>query len=286
MHACNKNDKIQVVIYMKDKYLIVLDLDGTLLQGFDQYDLETFAYLKQLAKQHTVVLATGRPYRSSKYYYDLLELTTPIINYNGSLVHHPSDSKFKKQMHTVNKHDICNFLNELDSIFVNAFCEIEDSVYLFEDTKEMIPYLHLEGGTLTIGPFLTTLPSDPHGAILVTKEDSEEALLELSKKYSENSFHLRIWHNDDLVISEVYSLHVNKATGIKTIQEALQIQDQKVIAIGDGHNDIEMIQYADIGVAMANGHEELLEVANYITSSLEEQGVMRFLKQFFKSKGQ
>lgn len=269
---------------MKEKYLIVLDLDGTLLKGFDQYDEETFQYLKQLATEHTVVLATGRPYRSSKYYYDLLQLTTPIINYNGSLVHHPSDPTFEKQLHTVNKEAICSFLGELDSIFVNAFCEIEDDVYLFEDTQEMIPYLHLEGGTLTIGPFKDTLPTDPHGAILVTKQDSEEVLLALSEKHKATSFHLRIWHNEDLVISEVYSLNVNKATGIQAIQEALNIKDQKVIAIGDGHNDIEMISYADIGVAMANGHPELLEVADYITSRQEDQGVLHFLKNFFSLK--
>lgn len=272
---------IQVVIDMKEKYLIVLDLDGTLLKGFDQYDPDTFTYLKNLAKVHTIVLATGRPYRSSKYYYDLLELKTPIINYNGSLVHQPNNPHFQKQLHTVNKDAICAFMNDLDAIFVNAFCEIEDNVYLWENTDEMIPYLHLEGGTLTIGPFSQTLPSDPHGAILVTKQDSEEALLAISEKYKSNSFNLRIWHNDDLVISEVYSLNVNKATGIKTIQEALQIQDQKVIAIGDGHNDIEMIEYADIGVAMANGHEELLAVAKHTTTSQEEHGVMHFLTQFF-----
>ncbi len=86
---------------MKKGYLIAIDLDGTLIQGFDNYDKLSFDLLKKLAKDNTIVIATGRPFRSSKYYYDILGLNTPIINYNGALVHHPSDTNFEKNMITV-----------------------------------------------------------------------------------------------------------------------------------------------------------------------------------------
>ena len=63
----------------KHGYLIAIDLDGTLIQGFDNYNPECFALLKEIAKTNYVIIATGRPFRSSKYFYDLLELKTPII---------------------------------------------------------------------------------------------------------------------------------------------------------------------------------------------------------------
>ena len=97
---------------MKNGYLITIDLDGTLIQGFDNYDKQSFELLKELSKNNYIVIATGRPYRSSKYYYDLLNLNTPIINYNGALVHHPKDKNFSKIMITVPKEIIIKVLND------------------------------------------------------------------------------------------------------------------------------------------------------------------------------
>ena len=56
---------------------------------------------------------------------------------------------------------------------------------------------------------------------------------------------------------------------------------KKTIAIGDGHNDLDMIAYAGIGVAMRNAHPELLKIADIVTESLDEHGVHAFLKRFF-----
>ena len=266
---------------MKEQYLIIIDLDGTLLQGFDHYDAETFAYLKTLTHQHKLVIATGRPYRSSKYYYDKLGLDTPIINYNGSLVHHPHDADFPKQLHTVSKEAVMNFITDLGDAFVNAFCEIEDDIYLYEESEEMEPYLHLEGGALFVGDFDEILPSDPHGAILVSTPNSDNILTELVEKHYKDELKVRIWHNDDLVISELYPIHASKATGIQTVQSYLNIPHERTIAIGDGHNDLEMIAYVKYGVAMANSHPELLDIAKIHTDSVANKGVMTFLKKFF-----
>ena len=109
---------------MKKGYLIAIDLDGTLIQGFDNYDKLSFELLKEIAKENYVVIATGRPLRSSKYYYELLNLNTPIINYNGALVQHPLDKNFKKSMITVNKDDVIKILSDNKHLIDNIFCEI------------------------------------------------------------------------------------------------------------------------------------------------------------------
>ena len=77
-------------------YLIAIDLDGTLVQNFDDYDKKSFEILKEVAKNNYIVISTGRPFRSSQPYYDLLDLKTPIANYNGAWVHNPNDIKFEK----------------------------------------------------------------------------------------------------------------------------------------------------------------------------------------------
>ena len=59
---------------------------------------------------------------------------------------------------------------------------------------------------------------------------------------------------------------------------------EKTIAIGDGHNDIELFENVNISVAMANSHKDLLKNAKYITKSVSEHGVYYFLKDFFEIK--
>ena len=117
---------------MKKGYLIAVDLDGTVITGFDNYDKKSFALLKELANEHKVVIATGRPYRSSKYYYDLLGLNTPLINYNGSLVHNPHDALFPKYMITIPKESLYDIIEQNRDILINLFCEIEDDIYLWK----------------------------------------------------------------------------------------------------------------------------------------------------------
>jgi HAD superfamily hydrolase (TIGR01484 family) len=79
------------------KYLISLDLDGTLLYEWETISKPTLNYIEFLKKQgHQFVIATGRPYRSSVEFHSLLSLDTPLINYNGGLVTSKKDPNFKE----------------------------------------------------------------------------------------------------------------------------------------------------------------------------------------------
>ena len=64
--------------------------------------------------------------------------------------------------------------------------------------------------------------------------------------------------------------------------EYYNIPKERCIAIGDGHNDIGLIEVAGIGVAMGNAHPELKKVAKYHTDDCKNQGVLKFLKEYFK----
>ena len=80
-----------------DKHLIIIDLDGTLMLNFAEYEVSAVEYLKKLNQQgHKILIATGRPFRSSHFVYKEIGLNTPIINYNGALVENPTDSNFPK----------------------------------------------------------------------------------------------------------------------------------------------------------------------------------------------
>ena len=79
-----------------EKYLICLDLDGTLLTDDKTISPYTKKVLNELkTKGHEIMISTGRPYRASQPYYTELGMTTPVVNFNGAFVHHPHDFNFK-----------------------------------------------------------------------------------------------------------------------------------------------------------------------------------------------
>lgn len=267
---------------MKKDYLIAVDLDNTLVYEFDKYDKLSFEYLKELSKTNYVVIATGRPYRSSKYYYDLLELDTPIINYNGALVHHPTNKTFENSQITVDKEVIFNLIEDNFDIIHNVFCEVGDDIYLLKDSHEVIPYLHQEGGNLTIGNLKDTMKDDPNGAIIMTKSGTEMILEAYIKNKYRGTINIRFWNVESIAIAEIYSPLTSKGNALNKVSKYYNVPREKVIAIGDGHNDIEMIEYSHYGVAMANGHPDLLNIAKFKTDTVYNNGVYKFLSDFFK----
>ena len=94
------------------QHLIIIDLDGTLMLNFSTYDQETIAYLKRLKDDgHIIVIATGRPLRSSFFVYQAIGLNTPIINHNGALINNPFDDNFPKTDLRVEKDDLAKIFD-------------------------------------------------------------------------------------------------------------------------------------------------------------------------------
>ncbi len=261
-------------------YLIAVDLDGTIVSGFDDYDKVSFEILKQLAKNNYIVIATGRPYRSSKYFYDILNLSTPLINYNGALLHHPKDVNFEKKLIYIDKAKLMRFISSLEGILINCFSEIEDDIFLWKNTNEMLPYLHLDGGNLNIGNFEDILTNNPNGAILFSLPGSEEILEKTVNEIYGSEICIRHWYTKGFLVSELYSPMTSKANALKIICDYYNIPLDKTIAIGDGHNDIEMLEFVKYSVAMKNAHPDLLKVANVITEDIDNHGVALFFNNF------
>lgn len=270
---------------MKKGYLIAIDLDGTLLEGLDGYNEECFSYLKKLAKENYVIIATGRPWRGSSMFYNLLELKTPIINYNGALIHNPHDKSFQKVFISVDKEDAIKILNDNLDLFDNVFCEIEDEIYIYKEPNDDVDaYLHSMGSPLNIGNFKDTLKRDPNGIIAFSPLGTEERLSDYINNNFDGRLKLRFWHHWRYVISEIYNPNTTKGNALKKIIDYYHIPYEKTISIGDGNNDIEMFKVTNIKVAMGNSHPTTTMHANFLAKPVSENGVYHFLKDFFEGE--
>ena len=85
------------------------------------------------------------------------------------------------------------------------------------------------------------------------------------------------WHGHS---SDVVPISGSKAAGVAKVVEHLGLKPENVMVFGDGLNDLELFDYAGISIAMGNSHEKIKEKADYITKTLEEDGIFDALERF------
>ncbi|HLS35046.1 MAG TPA: Cof-type HAD-IIB family hydrolase [Bacillota bacterium] len=272
----------------RERHLIAIDLDGTLLDNDQKISKKNKQAIAQAVKDgHVVVIATGRPRRASIQYYHQLNLQTPMINFNGALIHHPTNTRWKSTHIPIEQtvaHKIFDTCYELD--VPNLMAEVQDNVFLDrydEKVIQMIEHLASEESeaTLTIGTLKQKLTEDPT-TILITPSDEQFDALEdeLSNSHAEFIEH-RNWGAPWPII-EINRKGVHKARGVKKVAEYFGIPQERIIAFGDEDNDLEMIDYAGVGVAMRNAIDELKSVAKHVTSMNVESGVGTFLEKYLQ----
>lgn len=268
-----------------DRKLIAIDLDGTTLNNLRTIDTNTKKVLSQLRKTgHVVIIATGRPYRTSKQYYDFLQLDSPMVNFNGALCHHPLNPKWDEAYHRTLPKDIVKEMFRLQSNhkidLISA--EVEDRIYT---SSKYIPYPDFfpKGQNQAIHVSENNIHEPATAVNIFTKNNHLRKQLEkdLVKEYGK-FVEVRTWGGFAPCI-EIVSNGTQKAMGVEQVARYYDIRQKNILAFGDEENDFEMIQYAGHGVAMKNAITPLKEIADDITQySNDDQGLGRYLKNYFK----
>jgi len=260
-------------------YLIALDLDGTLLKDDKTISPFTKDIIKKAkAAGHHVCIATGRPFRSSAMYYDELELTTPIVNFNGAYVHHPKDNDWGTFHTTLDLHVVKDILEVAEKHQLhNMLAEVIDEVYFHYHDERLLDIFSMGNPTIKIGDLRENLHEDVTSILIhAAEEEVGKIRAYLSNVHAEVVDHRKWaapWH-----VIEIIRAGINKAVGLKKIAQYYQIPQERIIAFGDEDNDFEMLEYAGHGVAMGNAIQQLKAVANKATGTNEDDGVAHYLK--------
>ncbi|MBF8807786.1 MAG: HAD family phosphatase [Enterococcus lacertideformus] len=264
-----------------NKKLIAIDLDGTTLNQDSIITAKTEKTLKKAINAgHHVSIATGRPFRMSHHYYQQLGLTTPMVNFNGALVHIPNQYWAHEKETLIDKQIVFDILAQkrqlnLDFIaaenretyFIDSFDFFDAKI--FAATKPS-PKNLLSPHNLTMNP--TSL------LVRTKKQHAEQVSTELTRQFG-NFVYVRTW-GGPMAILEIVSKGIEKAKGVHRIANYLNVDQKDVIAFGDEHNDLELLEYAGWGVAMKNGTEQLKGVADDITEQTnQEDGLASYLEK-------
>ncbi len=262
--------------------LIALDMDGTLLREDKTVSPRTQAAIQAARAQGIhVVLASGRPIAGMTPFLQALSLTSHedyVLSYNGSLVQNVGSGEVLASCLLTGR-DARELYQVSKALGVN--------IHAFSQTRGLIApqnsrYTEVERShndlVLTLVDF-DTLPDD-EPILKVMMVDEPELLgpamaqlpAELDERYT-------------VVLSTPYFLEFlhpqgNKGRGVEALARHLQIPAEAVICVGDAGNDAHMIEYAGLGVAMGNATPEIKAMADYVTTSNDEDGVAHVIEKF------
>ena len=265
--------------------LVAVDMDGTLLREDKTVSDRTKAAIQMAHEQGVkVVLASGRPIEGLNRYLEELGLCTEedyVLSYNGSVVQNVGTKEViaksvLKGTDLMYLYDIAQKLN----INIHAFSK--DGCI----TPKMSEYSQLEGRINGIAVHeidYSEIPLD-EDIVKVMLVDPAEVLEEAIKQLPEEVYEKYTVVRSAPYFLEFLNKNSGKAIGVKALGEHLGIKREEIICIGDAGNDLDMIEFAGLGVAMGNAFEEVKAAADYITGSNEEDGVAQVIEKFVAMK--
>ncbi|MGL5642289.1 MAG: Cof-type HAD-IIB family hydrolase [Paraclostridium sp.] len=271
--------------------LICIDMDGTLLKDQQNISKENKdAIKKAVSKGVHVAITTGRVYNCAKLYSDEIGLKTPIIASNGAFIggsdgeiiyNNPlSYKEVNDFLKITNKYGLYSYLtanfgivsttelpeNHIYKVLNNRLKN--DEKIKLEVVKNMEDACNLHPDELLKG-------------VCVEKEYKERLMRAKDelKKLSPNLEIVSSWDDN----FEIMKKGSSKGEAVAQLAKYLNLESDEVMCIGDSENDLSMIEYAGIGVAMGNASDEVKEAAQYITAPNTESGVAKAIRKFVLS---
>ncbi|MGI5875902.1 MAG: Cof-type HAD-IIB family hydrolase [Dethiobacteria bacterium] len=261
--------------------LLALDLDDTLLNDEFIISARNIEAIQKVAKKGILpVIATGRMFCSALPYARQLGVDLPLITYHGALIKNAGNEEILR--HCTIPYEMAAGIirfGEKNKLHLNLY--LDDRLFIEEESTESHYYQSIASipvnpvGDLSV--FLFNRQQEPTKITFINKEGylSEiESLLrsiypELSILQSRPYF-LEITHRD-----------ATKGQALNFLAKKENILPEQIIAIGDSYNDIDMLEFAGLGVAVGNAPEEVKKAADVITGLNTEDGVAAFLEEYF-----
>lgn len=259
--------------------LVAIDLDGTLLRTDKRLSKKAVNLIQTAGdKGVKVVLASARPPRSVKEIYRHLGLNTLQINYNGALIFDPPRNRnhHHSPLPAALAGRIVRLARKVDPK-VAVSLEILDKWY----TDFVDPALVVESSRFRQPDFIGPLESFLH--VPVTK------LMLLAPPHRLGRIHEKVAARfgkkiamlmADPHLIQIVNLGVDKATALAQVALEYDVAADRVMAIGDAPNDVGMLRWAGLGVAMGNAWPGARQAADVVVPSNDEDGVSYALEKY------
>lgn len=265
--------------------LIATDVDGTLLDDNEQISPRTRAAVRAAVDGGTqFVLATGRPPRWVRPIVDQLGFSPMAVCANGAVIYDPSADRIES-VRTLSA-DVLGELAEISSRLIpGSGLAVERVGRSAHDaaTPQFVSspgYEHAWLNPDNTEVSIEDLLSAPAVKLLIRKAGARSADMaaELAKHVGILG---DITYSTNNGLVEIMPLGVSKATGVEEVAHPQGIPAAEVVAFGDMPNDVPMLSWAGLGVAMGNAHPDAITAADEVTATNVKDGVARVLERWW-----
>lgn len=253
----------------EDRYAVFLDIDGTLLADsfiIPQRNIDVLNAARE--KGHMVFINTGRSWGNiPPVLMEQIEKFDGIIAGSGVMITMNGKTVFSACM----SKDLCCRITEYFLSHTEYWCMFEGykNIYMIENpVRARADY---QTAVTSVADMEKICENDEIQVIAMGIKAPEEFI----EKFKDEITVFQFERYADCVIKGL-----NKAKGIEKVLELTGIRKENTIAIGDSNNDMDMIKFAGIGVAMANSQQSILDIADYVTDSNVNCGVAKAIEKF------
>lgn len=258
--------------------LIAIDIDGTLVDDQKQLDTATSSLLSDLANKGVrVVLCTGRPYLGAQAYLEQMgfhkDSEQYVITHNGALISKTDSSSVKAlPLDSALVKEIMTYCLEKGLRF-----HLSTHEHMYTPNDPISPYTVNESHhtNMLLRPFMDMDTLEHLDVFDVMIADDSHLLDE-----NEATIRDRFGNYCEIVRSEPHFIefmhpYAGKGRALDCLTQSLGISSHEVMVIGNAQNDVSMLEFAGISVAVENAVPEVKAVSDFVTSSNNEQGVKR-----------
>ena len=272
---------------MSEYKMIVLDLDGTLTNQNKEITPKTKETLMRAQEQgKIVVLASGRPTYGVMPLAEELHLEDYggyILSFNGGIIMNCKTKEvvFSRQIPAESNGKIIDLAQEHNV----SILTYENRTLLTNRPEDQYVQLESRINTLKIIPMtieeLKAYVTFSVPKFLMTDDGDYLAMVEPKVKAALGK-NFSVYRSDPFFL-EILPKGIDKAQSLERLLAVIGVKREEMIACGDGYNDLTMVQYAGLGVAMGNGVLPVRKAADYITLTNEEDGVAHVVEKFMLS---
>lgn len=254
---------------------IFSDIDGTLLNSNHQISAKTAQSVRRVLQQGIpFILTSARPPLAITPFNQQLESNSPIVCYSGALI---LDADLQPIYSVeIDPHDLSalEFRLEQDSSLsvnyyagVEWFCPNPENDWTVQEG--IITHLQADKKPENL--------ANVHKILVMAQADQ---ILALEKALKAEFPHLSIHRSKDEYL-EIMNKAATKSSAIRFMEKVLNVTNDEIIAFGDNYNDLDMLQYAGLGVAMGNAPEPIKQVVERVTLDNESDGLAVVLDELF-----
>lgn len=251
--------------------LLAVDLDDTLLDKSSQVSPRCREAIKKaVEKGVTVTVATGRMYAAALPFARQLELDVPIITYNGALIKSSLSGEvfFEQALDQAVAADVLTLFRER-GWYIQVY--VGDQFYIAEPNERSRAYEELtKVKAIPVGEDLYSMSEHVLKMLSLANENEIQEISRVIQDKFKGKVFAPISRPTYL---EIVHPSINKGRSLDFLASRLGITRNEVMAIGDSNNDLDMIEYAGLGVAMGNALPHVKAAANAVTLANDEDGV-------------